>query len=156
MSINRIYLPAKLSKNIDGTIHLKVDRELLQAYYLELMMGDPEIDVEICLTRIDAKKTIPQLAYFFGVVLPIIKEQLEELEGTTMTKDDVMTILKSLFLYEEILFEGEFKKVPMSLSKAKKSEVNKFIQDVMDFARDMLGVEIPEPTKEIEYGRQPN
>ncbi len=44
----------------------------------------------------------------------------------------------------------------MSLSKAKKSEVNKFIQDVMDFARDMLGVEIPEPTKEIEYGRQPN
>ena len=154
MSINRIYLPAKLSKNIDGTIHLKVDRELLQAYYLELMMGDPEIDVEICLTRIDAKKTVPQLAYFFGVVLPIVKEQLEELEGTTMTKDDVMTILKSLFLYEEILFEGEFKKVPMSLSKAKKSEINRFIQDVMDFARDMLGVEIPEPNKEIEYGKQ--
>ena len=154
MSINRIYLPGKLSYNIDGTVHLKVDRELLQSYYLELMMGHPEIDVEICLTRVDSKKTSPQLAYFFGIVLPIIKERLEELEGTTMTKDDVMTILKSLVLYEEILFEGEFKKVPMSLSKAKKNEVHKFIEDVINFGRDMLDVEIPEPTKEIEYARK--
>ena len=154
MSLNRIYLPGRLSHNIDGTIHLKIDRDLLQSYYLELMMGDPEIDVEVCITRVDSKKTIPQLAYFFGIVLPIIKERLEELEGTTMTKDDVMTILKSLFLYEEILFEGEFKKVPMSLSKAKKNEVHKFIEDVINFGRDMLDVEIPEPTKEIEYARK--
>lgn len=156
MSINRIYLPGKLSKNIDGTVHLKVDRELLQSYYEELMMGDPEIFVEICVTRVDSKKTLPQLAYFYGIVLPIIKEALEELEGTSMTKDEVMTILKSLFLYEEILFEGEFKKVPMSLSKAKKTEVHKFIDDVINFGRDMLDVEIPEPTKEIEYGKQSN
>jgi hypothetical protein len=156
MSINRIYIPGKLSANIDGTVHLKVDKELLQAYYQELMMGDPDIFVEICVTRVDAKRTLPQLAYFYGIVLPIIKEALEELEGTSMTKDEVMTILKSLFLYEEILFEGEFKRVPMSLSKAKKKEVHKFIDDVINFGRDMLDVEIPEPTKEIEYGKQSN
>ena len=156
MSINRIYLPGKLSKNIDGTVHLKVDRELLQSYYEELMMGDPEIFVEICVTRIDGKRTLPQLAYFYGIVLPIIKEALEELEGRSMTKDEVMTILKTLFLYEEILFGEEFKKIPMSLSKAKKNEVHKFIDDVINFGRDMLGVEIPEPVKEIEYGKQSN
>jgi hypothetical protein len=44
----------------------------------------------------------------------------------------------------------------MSLSKAKKNEVHKFIDDVINFGRDMLGVEIPEPIKEIEYGKQSN
>jgi hypothetical protein len=97
---------------------------------------------------------LPQLAYFYGIVLPIIKEALEELEGRSMTKDEVMTILKTLFLYEEILFGEEFKKIPMSLSKAKKNEVHKFIDDVINFGRDMLGVEIPEPIKEIQYGKQ--
>ena len=154
MSINRIYLPGKLSKNIDGTIHLKVDKELLQSYYNELMLGDPEIAVELCITRVDSKRTLPQLAYFYGIVLPIIKEALEDLEGTTFTKDEIMTILKTMFLFEEILFEGEFKKVPMSLAKAKKSEVLKFIQDVIEFGRNMLNVEIPEPTKD--YGKQSN
>lgn len=156
MSINRIYLPGKLSKNIDGTVHLKVDAELLQSYYQELMMGDPEIFVEICITRVDSKRTLPQLAYFYGIVLPIIKEALEDLEGTTMTKDEVMTILKTMFLYEEILFEGEFKRVPMSLAKAKKNEVHRFIEAVINFGRDMLNVEIPEPTKEIQYGKREN
>jgi hypothetical protein len=153
MSIARIHLPGKLSKNIDGNIYLKVDKELLQSYYAEILLGEPEVEVEVSILRVDSKRTLPQLAYFYGVVLPIIKERFEELEGTTFTKDEVMSILKTMYLFEEVLFEGEFKKIPMSLAKAKKSEVLKFIQDVIEFGRNILDVEIPEPTKEVKYDR---
>lgn len=145
-------MPGKLSKNIDGNIYLKVDKELMQSYFAELMLGEPEVNVEVSIIRIDSKRTLPQLAYFYGIVLPIIKERFEELEGTTFTKDETISILKTMYLYEEVLFEGEFKKIPMSLSKAKKSEVLKFIQDVIEFGRNILDVEIPEPTKD--YGKQ--
>jgi hypothetical protein len=124
----------------------------MQSYFSELMLGEPEVNVEINIIRVDSKRTLPQLAYFYGMVLPIIKERFEELEGTTFTKDETMSILKTMYLYEEVLFEGEFKKIPMSLAKAKKSEVLKFIQDVIEFGRNILDVTIPEPTKD--YGKQ--
>ena len=144
MSINRVYLPASLALNIDGTIHTKVDKELMQSYLSEILGSDGSVEVEICITRADSKKTNPQLAYFFGIVLPIIKARFEDLEGTVFTKEETIQILKDRFLYEEIFFEGEFKKIPLSLSKASKKEVAKFIADVKEFATDILDIKIPE------------
>lgn len=147
MSINRVYLPATLKTNIDGTVHIKVDKELMQSYLCEIIGSDSKVDIELNITRVDSKKTNPQLAYFFGIVLPIIKARIEDLEGTSFTKEEIMIILKDRFFYEELYFEGEFKKVPLSLSKAKKDEVRKFIADVIEFATDILDVEIPELTQ---------
>ena len=144
MSVNRVNLPGKLSLNIDGKIYLKVDKELLQEYFKEVLMGEPEVDVEVNITRFTEKRTNPQLSYFYGFVLPIIKERFEDLEGTEFTKDEVMTILKSKFFYEEIMFEGEFQKFPLSLSNASKKEIRKFISDVINFGREILEVNIPE------------
>lgn len=144
MSISRVNLPGKLSLNIDGKIYLKVDKDLLQEYFKEVLMNEPEVEVEVNITRINDKRTNPQLSYFYGFVLPIIKERFEELEGTDFTKEEVMTILKSKFFYEEIMFEGEFKKFPLSLSTATKGEIRKFISDVITFAQDILEVNIPE------------
>ena len=106
MSINRIYIPASLSLNIDGTVHLKGDMELMQSYYSEILGSNDEVDIEITVSRIDNKKTNPQLAYFFAVVLPIMKQRFEDLEGSTFTKGEIMSILKERFLYEEIHFGG--------------------------------------------------
>ena len=147
MSINRIYIPATLSLNIDGTVHLKGDRELMQSYYREIMGYNDEVDIEVTVTRIDSKKTNPQLSYFFAVVLPIIKARFEDLEGTTFTKGEIMSILKDRFFFEEIYYGGEFVKEYLSLSKASKAEVKKFIEDCIEFATTILDIEIPEPTK---------
>ena len=116
----------------------------MQSYFRELLSGENDADVEICLTRMDSKKTNKQLAYFYGIILPIIKARFEELAGETYTKDEVVSVLKDKFFYEEIFFQGEFTKVPLSLSKGKKEEVNKFIQDVLEFAKNILEVHIPE------------
>lgn len=147
MSINRIYIPATLSLNIDGTVHLKGDRELMQSYYREIMGYNDEVDIEVTVTRIDSKKTNPQLSYFFAVVLPIIKARFEDLEGTTFTKGEIMSILKDRFFFEEIYYGGEFVKEYLSLSKASKAEVKKFIEDCIEFATTILDIEIPEPSK---------
>ena len=147
MSINRIYIPATLSLNIDGTVHLKGDRELMQSYYREIMGYNDEVDIEVTVTRIDSKKTNPQLSYFFAVVLPIIKARFEDLEGTTFTKGEIMSILKDRFFFEEIYYGVEFVKEYLSLSKASKAEVKKFIEDCIEFATTILDIEIPEPTK---------
>lgn len=147
MSITRIYIPAKLSENIDGNIHLKSDRELMQSYFKEIIGSNSEIDVEIAITRVDSKKTNPQLAYFYGVVLPIIKQRFEDLEGATFTKGEIMSILKDRFFYEEIYYGGEFVKEHLSLSSASKAEIKKFIESCIEFATDILDVQIPEPTK---------
>lgn len=147
MSINRIYIPATLSLNIDGTVHLKGDKELMQSYYREIIGYNDEVDVEVTVTRIDSKKTNPQLSYFFAVVLPIIKARFEDLEGSTFTKGEIMSILKDRFFFEEIYYGGEFVKEYLSLSKASKAEVKKFIEDCIEFATTILDIEIPEPTK---------
>jgi hypothetical protein len=146
MSINRIYLPASLAKNIDGKVYLKGDHELMQSYFQEILNGDPTIDVEVSITRIDSKKTNPQLSYFYGVVLPIVKAAIEDLEGVSYTKEDIIWILKDRFFYEEIRYGGEFAKVHLSLSKAKKEEVRVFIEKIINFASDILGTRIPIPS----------
>lgn len=145
MSINRIYIPAKLVKKIDGSVELKGDRALMQSYFSELLGIEPESDVEVTITRSDSKKTQPQLAYFYGVVLPLIKEKLEDLEGREISKEEVMYILKDRFFYEEIYFEGKFIKTHASLSKSKKTEVAQFITKVIEFATEILELNIPEP-----------
>lgn len=142
--INRVYIPATLSLNIDGNVYLKGDKELMQSYFKELMKQDPSVDVEVCITRLDSKKTNPQLAYFYSTLVPIVKAGFESLTGEVYTKEDVVTFLKDKYFYEEIMFQGQFIKTPLSLSKGKKDEVHKFIQDVIVFAREILGVEVPE------------
>jgi hypothetical protein len=146
MSINRIYLPASLGKNIDGKVYLKGDQELMQSYFQEILNGDPTVDVEVSITRIDSKKTNPQLSYFYGIVLPIVKAAIEDLEGVSYTKEDIIWILKDRFFYEEIRYGGEFAKVHLSLSKAKKEEVRVFIEKIINFASDILGARIPIPS----------
>jgi hypothetical protein len=146
MAINRIYLPGRLVLNIDGNIYIRADKELMQSYFQELLNGQPEADVEICLTKVESKKTNKQLAYFYGMILPVIKERFQEMSGETCTKDEVMEVLKDKFFSEEIEVDGKFTKVPMSLSKAKKEEVDKFIKDVLEFANTILDARIPELT----------
>jgi len=117
---------------------------LMQSCFRELTKGDPAVDVEVCITRLDSKKTNPQLAYFYSTLVPIVKAGFESLTGEVYSKEDVVTFLKDKYFYEETMFQGQFIKTPLSLSNGKKDEVHKCIQDVILFAREILGVEVPE------------
>lgn len=151
--INKIYIPGRLLVKIDGSRYFKPDdNTVLQKYLEETMQREPEVLVELNIVRVDNKKSLQQLRYFYGVVLPVIKQSLEDLQGESLTKEEVVMFLKDKFFFEEVPTGEHFVKLPMLFSKAKKTEISKFIQDVIDFGRDILNVEIPEPTKD--YGKQ--
>jgi hypothetical protein len=78
-------------------------------------------------------------------MLPVIKQALEDLQGESLTKEEVIMFLKSKYFYEEVAMGGEFVKLPMSFSKATKEDVSKFIHNVLQFANEVLGAHIPEP-----------
>lgn len=141
--INRVYIPAKLAVKIDGTRYFKVEEDVMQRLLEEVMGREVEVDVEISITKVGNKKTNPQLRYFYGVILPIIKVGLEELQGENYTKAEVMMFLKDKFFYEEVELNGDFLRLPMTLSKATKQEVSKFITDVINFGNEMLNLHIP-------------
>jgi len=142
--INRVYLPAQLVKKNDGTSYLKIDRDLLQEYYGAVMNNSNEVDVEVCITRVDSKKSLQQLRYFYSVVVPIIRGGLEDLQGESLTKEEVIMFLKDKFFYEDVPTNNTYVRLPMSLSKATKEETTKFISNVINFGNDILGVRFPE------------
>jgi hypothetical protein len=130
---------------MDGTRHFKPDDSALaQSYLKEFMSGDVEVEAELTLNKVKARKTNPQLRYFYGIVVPIIKLGLEELQGESYNKAEVIMFLKDKFFYEEVEMNGEFIKLPMSLSKGDKKEVSKFISDVINFGNDFLSLQIPQ------------
>jgi hypothetical protein len=144
--INKIYIPGKLAIKLDGNRYFKPDdMSVLQKYLEEVMNGDPEVQVELNIVKIDGKKSLQQLRYFYGVMLPVIKQALEDLQGESLTKEEVIMFLKSKYFYEEVAMGGEFVKLPMSFSKATKEDVSKFIHNVLQFANEVLGAHIPEP-----------
>ena len=143
--INKIYIPGKLAIKLDGNRYFKPDNlELLQSYLEEVMNGEPEVQVELTIVKADSKKSVQQLRYFYGVILPVIKQALEELQGETLTKEEVIMFLKDKFFYEEVELGGHFVKMPISFAKATKEDVHKFISNVLVFANDILGAHIPE------------
>jgi hypothetical protein len=144
--INKIYIPGKLAIKLDGNRYFKPDDPtILQQYLTEIMNGQPEVEVELNLIRVEGKKSLQQLRYFYGVVLPVIKNSLEELQGEELTKEEVVMFLKDKFFYEEVALAGQFVKLPMSFSKSTKEDVTKFISKVLQFANEVLGTRIPEP-----------
>ena len=138
MSVSRIYIPGKLVIGIDNKRRIKVEPELLQRYLEELMLWEPEMEVEISIVRVEDSKSTQQLRYFYGVILPVIKRAMEELQGETLTKEEVIMFLKDKYFYEEVNVNGSFTKFPLSLSKATKEELSKFIYDTLVFSRDIL------------------
>ena len=147
MSINRVYIAGKLAIRLDGTRYIKLDAEMHQTYFATVMGYDPEVEIELSITRITDKRSRPQINYFYSTLLPIIKQGLETIQGEVFTKEEVISFLKDKFFYEEVMVEDKFEKVQVSLATASKEEVSRFISDVIEFAQDILQVTIPQPTK---------
>lgn len=145
--MNKIILPARLSKGQDGKVHVKGDNQLFQMYFEQLLKNEVSVEVEMSFQPLNSKKTNQQLRYFFGVVLPIIKGKFEEDTGESYTIDEVTSFLKSEFCYHEVWnpIEGKNDKVLCSLSTLSKKDCADFITKCINFAHDKLDIIVPEP-----------
>ena len=102
-----------------------------------------------------ASKTTAQLGWYWGIVLPRVQQGLQE-QGNELSLAEVNAFLNDKFFFTEKTVswkagKNEFVQVirtPRSKSGASKDEMSAFLDKVIRWAAQDLGVFIPSPDEE--------
>lgn len=115
-------------------------RHAFQEIHLELMKSKT-VTIQVTSPR---GKSNEQLGYYWGVVLPTIRDYLNEqgLASARITDSDLNEVMNQKFFYKEIVIDGEIQKVVRSKAQASVDEMSQFITDVINWATN-LGIFIP-------------
>lgn len=99
------------------------------------------------------KRSNQQNRYYWGCVIPLVKEGLREAGYDDIKTDEhAHEVLKHLFLKKEIKNNNTDEVIQLSKSTTElnKLEFNEFIEEVAMWASSYLSIVIPEPGKQTE------
>jgi hypothetical protein len=122
-----------------------------------------DCEVEVIIRKKIKTRSFKQNAYYWGVVIPSIQKGIKELgERLTLNetenwlidflastdKDFTHTFLKHKFIDNFKVDEntGEIIEVKQSTRKLNKENFAEYIERIIQFANEVLEIEIPEPT----------
>lgn len=103
------------------------------------------ISIELKLNK---KRSNPQNRYYWGVVLPLIQQGINNL-GNEFTIDDTHDYLKAEFNTKDVIIVDELKTIPQSTANLTTEEFNTYIEKCVRFAAEMIGIIIPEPNEPL-------
>lgn len=107
-------------------------------------------DFRIKVERKRKKRSTPQNAFYWAVVVPMIKDRLNEL-GHEFNDDDTHDALKAKFNTVEIINKDEVSdEIVKSTTKLTTVEFMEYLDKVMRWASEFLGIVIPEPNSQTE------
>lgn len=110
-------------------------------------------DVLITIERNRKKRSNPQNAYYWGVVLPILQAGLHEATGETRDINSIhyQIVLPLLAPKRQIVNKdtGEVIVESMTSSELTTTEFCEFIISIQKWGAEFLNVEIPDPNSEI-------
>jgi septal ring factor EnvC (AmiA/AmiB activator) len=97
-----------------------------------------------------SKRSNEQNRYYWGVVVPLVKQGLTEL-GYIVNIESTHDFIKSEFNYKEIVNQntGEIKKLPNSTTQLTKTEFSDMIERVKQWASEWCGIYIPDAGEQI-------
>lgn len=98
----------------------------------------------IHIYEFEQDKTLPQLGYYWGIVLPEITTGINEL-GAQWTEDQTHTYLKSELGFNDVYYDpitGEEKYNVRSLSDYSIDEMSMYIDSCITWAKDFLAVSV--------------
>lgn len=107
--------------------------------------------IVIKIEKAKKKRSNPQNAYMWGIVIPIMQQALKE-AGHLMTNDDVHELLKLRFLKETILINeqtGECVERIKSTTELSTSQMMDYFSEIKQFAAEYFGVDMPDPNTDI-------
>ncbi len=106
------------------------------------------------LEKIYRKRSLNQNAYYWAVVVPIVKDGLFDV-GYKLSLEQTHEYLKNEFLKQEITNEqtGEIKVINRSTTELKTVEFMEFIDSVIQWAAEYLSVKIPMPDEFYENNK---
>ena len=98
------------------------------------------------------KRSLHQNAYYWGVVVPLIRRGLYEAGyDDVRTNDDAHEVLKHVHLKRSMVNKqtGEMIEVAGSTAKLNIPEFNEYIETVCRWAAEYLGIVIPDPNEPL-------
>lgn len=96
-----------------------------------------------CEVKSISSKTMPQLGYYWNVILPRTQAKFRE-EGNIYSLSQINDFFNDLFFFKEIIVNGRIIKKTRSKSGASKDEMSSFIDSVIRWCAEW-GIYIPEP-----------
>ena len=129
----------------NGTLKFK-QRSTVLSDIAQMRDGEYVMTIE----RKRRKRSLMQNAYYWGVVVPLVKEGLLEV-GYRMTTEAVHEFLKGQFSITEIVNErtGEVLKSIGSTSEMTTSKMMDYFAEITQWAAEYLNVQIPNPGEQL-------
>jgi hypothetical protein len=109
-------------------------------------------DCDIVLTiKKKGKRSNPQNSFYWGVCIPEIRRRLKEL-GNDFDAETVHEYLKGRFNCEKVEIEatGELLEIGQTTTKLTKGEFAEYLDKIIRFASESLGITIPDPGTQTE------
>ena len=120
---------------LNGNIVLDYNDKIKQQKWLQSLNGKR---IEMIIRPFRAKRTIPQNAYYWGVVLKTISKE------TGYTSEELHEFFKRIFLKKEIVIGGKAYETSISTRKLKKDQFSEYIEKIKGFVFLRLDLVIPE------------
>ena len=108
-------------------------------------------EIEISIAKAKKKRSKPQNAFYWGVVVPIVKHGLFDI-GYKLTNERTHDFLKERFLKEDLVNEdtGEvLGSVSKSTTELTTTQFMEYMAEITQFSAEFLGVQIPEPNEQL-------
>lgn len=97
----------------------------------------------ICDVKTKSSKTLEQLGYYYGVILPRVQAKFRE-DGNFYSLSELNDFFNDMFYYEEVIINDRIVKRSKSKSGATKEEMTEFLNQVIVWC-ETEGIHIPEP-----------
>ena len=97
----------------------------------------------VCEVKSKASKTLEQLGYYHGVILPRVQAKFRE-DGNFYSLAQINDFFNDMFYFDEVVICGRLIKQRKSKSGASKDEMSEFLKNVILWCEEN-GIHIPEP-----------
>ncbi len=109
--------------------------------------------IQITIERYRNKRSNPQNAYYWGVVLPIVQEGLIDATGETRDLNSIhYNILLPMFSPNRDIVNkqtGEVMQEKLTSSEMTTTEFSEYINDIQKWGAEFLNIQIPSPNEEL-------
>lgn len=108
-------------------------------------------EIKITIERKRKVRSNPQNAYYYGVVVELLKQAIRKEWGEIWNSEKCHELLKNRFLYFEKINEdtGEIIKLPKSTTECTTSEFEDYMTECREFLLEWFGVTVPLPNEQI-------
>ena len=135
-----------IRSNVNGG-NLKRNRNLI----IDAIRSFEGADVLITLEKPKKKRSNPQNAFYYGVIIPIVQNCLRD-AGHIITNEATHDLIKLKFLKEVILTNeetGEVVERVKSTTELSTSQFMDFVAEISIFTNEYFGVIIPQPNDDL-------